>query len=80
MIITSPQKNINNKEIDELIGKGGSVAPKKIADNVKIRQIVLRLPDHLIDAIDNAIKGKYGGKTQSRNSFIMQSIEKALNA
>ncbi|MEM7175817.1 MAG: hypothetical protein AAF443_07840 [Chlamydiota bacterium] len=82
MITTPPKKKkINKKKIDEIISKGSSAPTKdliKKKPNEEVHSISLRPSIAMVKAIDEKRRSKYGGKSQSRHSFILQAIEKAL--
>ena len=82
MITTTPtKKKIDSKKLDELISKGGAPSKKgteKVSPTPKIKPVQMRLTQEMVDSIDRKRAGKFGGKTQSRHSFIVQAIEKAL--
>jgi hypothetical protein len=77
-MITKPP---SRKKIEELINKGGA-APKKTKKKSIDNGIIttpLRLSQGLLEAVDEKIQCPYGGKTRSRNSFIIDAIIKAID-
>ena len=76
-MITKPP---SQKKIEELINKGGG-SPKEIKKTQRSEKLIttpLRVSKGLLKAIEEKIKGPYGAKTRSRNSFIVDAIIQAL--
>jgi hypothetical protein len=70
MITKPPKKN----KVEEVINKGGG-AP--LAPNSAKNEIIttpLRISKGLMWEVDECIKGPYGAKKQSRNSFIINAV------
>ncbi len=69
MITKPPAK----RKIEEVINKGGA-SPSREEPNSEIITTPLRISKGLMNAINEQIKGPYGAKKQSRNSFIISAI------
>lgn len=71
--IQKPQ--VDEKKIDEFISKGGSLPKNKIEEELDHR-LTLRIPNWLVDKIDEKRTEKVG--KISRNLWILKQIERAV--
>lgn len=68
-------KQKDEKEINAVINKGGSVAKTKSKDNQKI---LLRIPGELLEKIDNSLASKT--IKVPRNTWILEAIDEKLKS
>lgn len=71
MVIT---RNFNNKNIDEIINKGGSVASERIKDE-SYRIVNLRIKSVDLELVDQYLKKRMG---LSRNAWLLEAIQEKL--
>lgn len=66
----------NDKKVEEFITKSSSPKPRKNKNKLSCR-MTLRLPENLVEAIDQEIENRIG--SISRNSLIVEKLAMCFN-
>lgn len=73
-----PQKTVvDDKRIDQLIGKGGSTAAA-VADEDTMRNLQIRPLASVVDRIDRILERRPKGARLSRHAWIMNAVLRQL--